>query len=119
MHRITLTANRTFCRQCATDRAVTLVDCGTPATGFDVQIVDPRSRRPLPDDHVGEIWSRGNSIAAGAMKRCGIDTYPILYPAVPADRARLRIFVTALHTDDQIRYAVKSLAEQLEILNAT
>lgn len=41
-----------------------LVSCGTPS-GVTVRIVDPLTRRPLPDGQVGEIWVRGGSVAAG------------------------------------------------------
>ncbi|MEU4345619.1 aminotransferase class I/II-fold pyridoxal phosphate-dependent enzyme [Nocardia sp. NPDC023852] len=47
----------------------------------------------------------------------GINVNPILYPAVPEDLARLRFFVTACHTEDQIRDAVKVLAEELALLD--
>ncbi|MBJ8345782.1 type I polyketide synthase [Antrihabitans sp. YC2-6] len=46
----------------------------------------------------------------------GINVNPILYPAVPEDLARLRFFVTSCHTEDQIRYSVKALVEELEAL---
>ncbi|GAA3134867.1 fatty acyl-AMP ligase [Streptomyces rectiviolaceus] len=35
------------------------------AEDFDVRIVDPATRRPLPDGEVGEIWLRGPSVARG------------------------------------------------------
>jgi acyl-CoA synthetase (AMP-forming)/AMP-acid ligase II len=41
-----------------------LVSCGRPVT-LDVRIVDPRTRVPLPDGRVGEIWVRGGSVARG------------------------------------------------------
>ncbi|QHE69701.1 type I polyketide synthase [Rhodococcus sp. WAY2] len=46
----------------------------------------------------------------------GINVNPILYPAVPEDLARLRFFVTSCHSEDQIRYTVKTLAEELAAL---
>jgi 8-amino-7-oxononanoate synthase len=46
----------------------------------------------------------------------GINANPIIYPAVPEDKARLRFFVTSCHSDEQIRYTVKALAEELELL---
>ena len=39
---------------------------------------------------------------------------PILYPAVPERAARLRFFLTAAHTEEQIREAVRILAEEHE-----
>lgn len=32
---------------------------------LDVRVVDPQTRRPLPDGRLGEIWVRGGSVAAG------------------------------------------------------
>jgi len=44
----------------------------------------------------------------------GINVQPILYPAVEEKAARLRFFITSLHTEAQIRYTVDALAEELE-----
>ncbi len=46
-----------------------LVSCGQPAPGTRLLIVDPRTRRPLPDGAVGEIWVSGGSVAAGYYNR--------------------------------------------------
>lgn len=43
----------------------------------------------------------------------GIDVQPILYPAVPESLSRLRFFVTAEHTEEQIHHTVRVLAECL------
>jgi 8-amino-7-oxononanoate synthase len=40
-----------------------------------------------------------------------INVQPIFYPAVPADASRLRFFVTCSHTEDDIDYTLKTLAE--------
>ncbi|MFG1783790.1 type I polyketide synthase [Rhodococcus oryzae] len=53
---------------------------------------------------------------SNALLTRGINVNPILYPAVPEDQARLRFFVTSCHTDDQIRYTVKTTAEELALL---
>ena len=42
----------------------------------------------------------------------GINAQPILYPAVPEKETRVRIFMTALHTEEQIIQSVKILDEQ-------
>jgi 8-amino-7-oxononanoate synthase len=42
-----------------------LVASGAPATGQRVRIVDPDSRAACDDREVGEIWVRGDSVAAG------------------------------------------------------
>ncbi|MCP2274695.1 aminotransferase class I/II-fold pyridoxal phosphate-dependent enzyme [Nocardia amikacinitolerans] len=55
---------------------------------------------------------------SNALLRRGINVNPILHPAVPEDKARLRFFLTTCHTEEQIRYAVKVLAEELAILQA-
>jgi 8-amino-7-oxononanoate synthase len=41
----------------------------------------------------------------------GIDAQPILYPAVPEAVARIRFFITANHTDEQINRTVRVLAD--------
>ena len=53
---------------------------------------------------------------ATALFDHGFSVNPILYPAVPDDQARLRFFVTSCHSDEQIRYTVKALAEELSLL---
>lgn len=44
----------------------------------------------------------------------GINVQPIMYPAVEEKAARLRFFMTAIHTEEQIRYTVKTLIEETE-----
>jgi acyl-CoA synthetase (AMP-forming)/AMP-acid ligase II len=44
---------------------VSLVAAGTPMRGTELAIVDPDSRRPCPEDRVGEIWVRGPSVGGG------------------------------------------------------
>lgn len=47
-----------------------LIGCGTPvARHSDLRIVDPDTGRVLPEDGVGEIWTRGRSVADGYWKR--------------------------------------------------
>jgi acyl-CoA synthetase (AMP-forming)/AMP-acid ligase II len=45
------------------------VTCGTPIDGTSVAIVDPDTRRRLPDGETGEIWVRGPSVAFGYWNR--------------------------------------------------
>lgn len=47
----------------------------------------------------------------------GINVQPMVYPSVPYDQARLRFFLTCLHTEQQIEETVKILADELLILN--
>lgn len=46
-------------------RTASLVSCGRSLSPDRVIVVDPDSRRPLPDNVVGEVWARGPSIARG------------------------------------------------------
>ncbi len=60
----------------------------------------------------------GNSIhclqLSKAMLQRGVNVMPILHPAVEESAARLRYFVTTLHSEEQIRYAVDVMVEELE-----
>jgi 8-amino-7-oxononanoate synthase len=49
-----------------------------------------------------------------AMSARGINVQPILHPAVEEHMTRLRFFLTARHTEQQIRSATAALAEELE-----
>ena len=49
----------------------------------------------------------------------GINVQPILYPAVEEEGARLRFFITAMHTAEQIDYTVNAVAEELNRLHPT
>jgi 8-amino-7-oxononanoate synthase len=58
----------------------------------------------------------GSSIRAGRLAQAmfdrGVNVQPILYPAVPERAARLRFFVTAAHTETQIRETARILLEE-------
>src|SRR5690606_38611229 len=60
----------------------------------------------------------GNSVHALQLSRAlygrGINVQPILYPAVEERAARLRFFITSTHTEEQIRYTVDCIAEELQ-----
>jgi acyl-CoA synthetase (AMP-forming)/AMP-acid ligase II len=45
-----------------------LVGSGRIAEGIDVAVVDPETRKVLPETQVGEIWIRGASVAAGYFR---------------------------------------------------
>src|SRR5690349_5048634 len=64
----------------------------------------------------------GSSIRAGrlsqAMFQRGVNVQPILYPAVPEGSARLRFFLTAEHTEEQVRRAVAILCEEAQAVAA-
>ena len=53
-----------------------------------------------------------------ALLRQGINVDAIIFPAVPEDEARLRFFVTSCHSEEQLRFMVKVLTEELKLLNA-
>jgi 7-keto-8-aminopelargonate synthetase-like enzyme len=64
----------------------------------------------------------GSSVKAAqlsdALLRRGVNADPFLFPAVPEDKSGLRFFVTSCHSSEQIRFMVRVLAEELELLNA-
>jgi 8-amino-7-oxononanoate synthase len=43
------------------------------------------------------------------LRNQGINVQPILYPAVPRNKARLRFFVTYLHNEEQLDFTVQAL----------
>ncbi len=58
----------------------------------------------------------GSSIFAARLAQAlferGVNVQPILYPAVPERAARLRFFLTAEHSENQIRETVRILSEE-------
>jgi len=64
----------------------------------------------------------GSSIGAArlsqALFRRGINVQPILYPAVPERAARLRFFLTAHHSESQVRDAVGIVLEEARAIAA-
>lgn len=60
----------------------------------------------------------GSSIKAArlsdALFKRGINVQPILYPAVPEKSARLRFFISCMHTEEQIETSVRALADELK-----
>jgi len=60
----------------------------------------------------------GNSLhsmlLSQALFRRGINVQPIVYPAVPESAARLRFFLTAKHTEAQIRDTIDALCEEMD-----
>ena len=55
---------------------------------------------------------------AEALFNNGINAQPILHPAVAEDETRIRIFMTSLHTEDQIRRSVDIIAQQWNQINS-
>jgi 7-keto-8-aminopelargonate synthetase-like enzyme len=60
----------------------------------------------------------GNSIhclkLSEAMLARGVNVQPILYPAVEESASRLRYFITSCHREEQIRYTIDTMVEELE-----
>lgn len=60
----------------------------------------------------------GNSIRAGRLSNIlfekGINVQPIVHPAVEERAARLRFFLCASHTDEQIEYTVQTVRRELD-----
>jgi len=59
----------------------------------------------------------GDSLAclklSQALNCRGINVQPIVHPAVEERAARLRFFITSSHTEEQIRYTIDAIAEEL------
>ncbi|MEA5472132.1 aminotransferase class I/II-fold pyridoxal phosphate-dependent enzyme, partial [Spirulina sp. 06S082] len=51
-----------------------------------------------------------------ALFQQGIDVQPMVYPSVPYNAARLRFFLSCLHSEAQIRKTVQILADELLVL---
>ena len=67
------------------------------------------------------IMTRSNLKAlrlSEALFENGINAQPVLHPAVPELETRVRIFMTSLHTDEQIRRSVDVIAEQWALINS-
>jgi 8-amino-7-oxononanoate synthase len=60
----------------------------------------------------------GNSLQcmelSQALAARKINVQPIVHPAVEENAARLRFFISATHTEEEIRYAVQVLSEELK-----
>lgn len=55
-------------------------------------------------------------LAETLLKKRGINAFPILPPGVPEKSARLRFFINAAHTPEEIRRALEATAEELKAL---
>ncbi len=53
---------------------------------------------------------------SNAMFHRGISVHPIVYPAVPEKSARLRFFLSCLHSESDVRITVRTLAEEISKL---
>jgi len=63
----------------------------------------------------------GNSVKtvmlSGRLFERGYVVQPVIYPAVSEDEARLRFFISALHTEEQIINMIDVVAEELDKIN--
>jgi 7-keto-8-aminopelargonate synthetase-like enzyme len=48
-----------------------------------------------------------------ALLKRGIHVHPIIYPAVAESLARLRFFVTAAHSEEQLRFTADALGDEM------
>lgn len=48
----------------------------------------------------------------------GINVQPIVYPAVDDDASRLRFFISATHTEDELAFTAQAIAEELEFVRS-
>jgi 8-amino-7-oxononanoate synthase len=55
---------------------------------------------------------------AAALNQQGIAVHPIVYPAVEEHLARLRFFVSALHSDSQLEFTADTLGRELDASHA-
>jgi 7-keto-8-aminopelargonate synthetase-like enzyme len=59
----------------------------------------------------------GNSVQSLMLSKAlfgrGVNVQPIVHPAVEEKAARLRFFITSAHTEEQIRFTVDTVAEEL------
>ncbi len=60
---------------------------------------------------VGDSWA-SVQLSQNLLKR-GINVPFMFYPSVPKNAARLRFFITCNHREEQIRYTVDTLAEEV------
>ena len=64
----------------------------------------------------------GNSLRCLRLSRAmfarGVDVQPIVHPAVEENASRLRYFISARHNEQQLRYTVRAMAEELAKMDA-
>ncbi len=80
----------------------------TQAHGLDTGL---SQNSPIIPIIVGDSYAC-SQLAESLFER-GISVFPIVYPVVPENTARLRFFLSSIHTETQIRFAVDTVAEAL------
>src|SRR5262249_4491427 len=58
-------------------------------------------------------------LVANALADAGINVQPIVYPAVEEHLARLRFFISARHTEAQLKFTADTLADVHATFNRT
>ena len=85
-------------------RNAALFRAGMEAAGFDL----------LPGEHPIVPVMFGDAVLTGRiadeLQRRGVYVTPFSYPVVPKDKARIRVQLSAAHTEDQIRRCVEAFA---------
>ena len=74
------------------------------AAGFDA---GPPTGTPIVPVMLG--GSEAAVVTAMLLAKRGVNANPIAYPAVPEGQARIRFFLCADHTEEQLRYTVEQL----------
>jgi 8-amino-7-oxononanoate synthase len=64
---------------------------------------------------VGDLINAGK--LSDRLLARGLNVLPIIYPAVPLKAARFRFFITSAHTPTQIRNAVQTMRDELNIVD--
>ena len=73
----------------------------------------PSGGTPIVPVVVGDSM-RSLAVSASLLRR-GIDAQPILYPAVPENKARVRFFLTAEHTEEQLVQTIEAVSDCLDV----
>lgn len=76
----------------------------------------PSKNSPVIPVIVGD--SRSAIYLSHVLFQRGINVQPLIYPSVANDVARLRFFISCTHTEEQIVFTVKTLAEELAKLRS-
>ncbi|MFD7161862.1 fatty acyl-AMP ligase [Streptomyces violascens] len=84
------------------ETAVELVGCGAPLTDVRMRVVDPETRRPLPEGSVGEIWvdSPGNCLGYWGREAESAQVFAARLDGEDADAAGADPGTTYVRTGD-------------------